>query len=116
MHTLFTFLFLLSSLAANAQGNQQDEAAAGAALHGNPLVTHMYSADPSARVFGDTLWVYPSHDKDDARSFSMEDYHVYSTTDMKHWTDHGVIFNPIRQTTWAESAAWAPDCVYRNGK
>lgn len=116
MHTLFTFLFLLSSLAVNAQGNQQDEAAAGAALHGNPLVTHMYSADPSARVFGDTLWVYPSHDKDDARSFSMEDYHVYSTTDMKHWTDHGVIFNPIRQTTWAESAAWAPDCVYRNGK
>jgi len=81
----------------------------------NPLFTHMFSADPSAHVFGDTLWVYPSHDRDDAASFSMEDYHVYSTTDMVQWHDHGVIFNPLTQTTWAHEAAWAPDCVYRNG-
>ena len=83
---------------------------------GNPIVNTMYSADPSARVFGDTLWVYPSHDRDDALSFSMEDYHVYSTTDMEHWQDHGVIFNPLTQTTWAKSQAWAPDCVFRNGR
>ncbi len=82
----------------------------------NPIITHMYTADPSARVFGDTLWVYPSHDRDDAASFSMEDYHAFSTTDMQTWTDHGVIFNPLRQTLWAKSAAWAPDCVERNGK
>ena len=82
----------------------------------NPIINSMYSADPSARVFGDTLWVYPSHDKDDALSFSMEDYHTFSTTDMKTWTDHGVIFNPTKQTKWAKEAAWAPDCIYRNGK
>ena len=86
------------------------------AITGNPIINHMYSADPSARVFHDTLWVYPSHDKDDALSFSMEDYHVYCTTDMVEWKDHGVIFNPIRQTTWAKEAAWAPDCIERNGK
>lgn len=86
------------------------------AQQGNPIITHMYSADPSAHVFGDTLWVYPSHDKDDAVSFSMEDYHAYSTTDMVTWHDHGVIFNPLTQTSWAKSAAWAPDCTYRNGK
>lgn len=83
---------------------------------GNPIITKEYSADPSAHVFNDTLWVYPSHDKDDALNFSMEDYHVYSTTDMKTWEDHGIIFNPIKQTTWAKRAAWAPDCIYRNGK
>lgn len=83
---------------------------------GNPIVNHMYTADPSARVFHDTLWVYPSHDKDDAVSFSMEDYHVFSTTDMMTWTDHGVIFNPLTQTSWAKEAAWAPDCIERNGK
>ncbi len=82
----------------------------------NPIINSMYSADPSARVFGDTLWVYPSHDKDDALSFSMEDYHTFSTTDMKTWTDHGVIFNPTKQTEWAKEAAWAPDCICRNGK
>ena len=82
----------------------------------NPLFTHLYSADPSAHVFNDTLWVYPSHDRDDALSFSMEDYHVFSTTDMEHWQDHGIIFNPLLQTSWAKKAAWAPDCVFRNGK
>ena len=39
----------------------------------NPIILDAYSADPSAHVFGDTLWVYPSHDRDDAVSFSMED-------------------------------------------
>ena len=85
-------------------------------LPGNPIVTDAYTADPSAHVFNDTLWVYPSHDRDDAVKFSMEDYHVYSTTDMQHWTDWGVIFRPFEQTTWAQSAAWAPDCICRNGK
>ena len=111
MRNYITLLLLIFSAASFSQNNTTETEP-----FGNPLITHMYSADPSARVFGDTLWVYPSHDKDDARSFSMEDYHVYSTTDMKTWKDHGVIFNPIKQTTWAKSAAWAPDCVYRNGK
>gem|GEM_PF-1632511 len=82
----------------------------------NPLVLDSYAADPSAHVFHDTLWVYPSHDRSDAVRFDMEDYHVYSTTDMEHWRDHGVIFNPLRQTSWAKSCAWAPDCVERDGK
>ena len=51
-------------------------------LGGNPIITHMYSADPSAHVFGDSLYVYPSHDRDMARGFDMEDYHVYVTGDM----------------------------------
>ena len=103
MTTILTILFLLMAAPVLAQS-------------GNPIITDAYSADPSAHVFGDTLWVYPSHDKDDAASFSMEDYHAYSTTDMLTWQDHGVIFNPLRQTTWAKSAAWAPDCVCRDGK
>lgn len=91
-------------------------AATVSVLPQNPIINHMYTADPSARVFGDTLWLYPSHDKDDALSFSMEDYHAFSTTDMRNWKDHGVIFNPITQTVWAREAAWAPDCIERNGK
>jgi len=87
-----------------------------AAWSGNPIITDAYSADPSAHIFGDTLWVYPSHDKDDAAAFSMEDYHAYYTTDMTQWHDAGVIFSPFKQTAWAKSAAWAPDCVERNGK
>ena len=80
----------------------------------NPFITHMYTADPSARVFNDTLYVYPSHDQDTATWFSMEDWHVLSTTDMKHWTDHGVALS-LDDLTWAKSMAWAPDCIQRNG-
>lgn len=81
----------------------------------NPFVTHMYTADPSARVFNDTLYVYPSHDEDTATDFSMRDWHVFSTTDMKNWTDHGVIFS-LNDISWADKQAWAPDCIERNGK
>lgn len=82
----------------------------------NPIINDRYSADPSAHVFGEELWVYPSHDKDDAPTFNMEDYHAYSTRDMKNWRDHGVIFSPMRDTRWAKSAAWAPDCVEKGGR
>ena len=81
----------------------------------NPFITHMYTADPSARVFNDTLYVYPSHDEDTATWFSMQDWHVFSTTDMKNWTDHGVIFS-LKDISWAGAEAWAPDCIERNGK
>ena len=81
----------------------------------NPFIKHMYTADPSARVFNDTLYVYPSHDEDDAVKFTMKDWHVFSTTDMKNWTDHGVAFS-LKDLSWADHQAWAPDCIYRNGK
>ncbi len=50
-----------------------------------PLVTHMYTADPSAHVFEGKIYIYPSHDveggvpfNDDGSHFCMEDYHVFS--------------------------------------
>lgn len=81
----------------------------------NPFITHMYTADPSARVFNDTLFVYPSHDEDTATWFSMVDWHVFSTTDMVNWTDHGVAFS-VEDISWASYEAWAPDCEFYNGK
>jgi beta-xylosidase len=81
----------------------------------NPFITDIYTADPSAHVFNDTLYVYPSHDKDDARWFTMDDWHVYSTTDMVNWTDHGVTLS-LDSISWATKWAWAPDCQFRNGK
>ncbi len=84
-------------------------------LASNPVITDQYTADPSARVFDGVLYVYPSHDRDDAKWWDMEDWHVFSTTDLKTFTDHGVAFR-LADTTWAKKYAWAPDCVARNGK
>lgn len=33
-------------------------------MSNKPLVTHIYTADPSAHVFNDVLYVYPSHDRE----------------------------------------------------
>jgi hypothetical protein len=30
-----------------------------------PLVSHIYTADPSAHVFNGKIYIYPSHDVDD---------------------------------------------------
>ena len=90
-------------------------AASGPSLVANPIIIDDYSADPTARVFNDTLYVYPSHDRHGARSFSMDDYHVYYTTDMQEFHHGGMCFDAIRQTDWANGEAWAPDCVERDG-
>jgi len=50
-----------------------------------PLVTSIYTADPSAHVFNGKIYIYPSHDfefgvkEDDLGShFDMKDYHILS--------------------------------------
>lgn len=97
---------------------------AGQSMAQNPLIRDQFTADPSARVFGDRVYVYPSHDIKATPGhgrpgwFCMEDYHVFSSANLTDWTDHGRI---ISQTTvpWADPASysmWAPDCIFRNGK
>ena len=85
----------------------------------NPIVLHSYNADPSARVFNGQLYIYPSHDRTDAQQFDMNDYHTYSSDDLKNWTDHGVILS-VEQIPWATPngapyGLWAPDCIEKNG-
>ena len=90
----------------------------------NPIVRNQYSADPSARVFGDRVYVYPSHDilategKGRVGWFCMEDYHVFSSADLTEWTDHGMIVSQ-NNVPWVRPdsySMWAPDCIERNGK
>ena len=59
-----------------------------------------FQADPTARVFGDTMWIYPSHDVAGSKGWDMVDWHCFSSTDLKNWTDHGVIFG-LKDLTWA---------------
>lgn len=96
--------------------SHKDSMACDSICINNPIIDIRYSADPSARVFNDTLYIYPSHDRDEAQWWDMEDYYVYSTTDMKTFKDEGMVFNPLTQTTWAKRYSWAPDCMERNGK
>lgn len=87
-----------------------------------PLVTHIYTADPSAHVFEGKIYIYPSHDidagipeKDDGSHFDMRDYHVFSMENIGgEVTDHGVALD-IKDVPWAGRQMWAPDAAYKDG-
>ena len=90
----------------------------------NPIIRNQFTADPAARVFDGKVYLYPSHDilavegKGRPGWFCMEDYHVFSSSNLTDWTDHGVIVSQDK-IPWANPKAyalWAPDCIYRNGK
>jgi beta-xylosidase len=85
----------------------------------NPIISHMFTADPSAHVWEDgRLYVYPSTDNAPAKGYkTMEGYHVFSTDDMITWKDHGEILHS-KQVVWGRKEGgfmWAPDCVYKEG-
>ncbi|MGJ8761329.1 MAG: glycoside hydrolase family 43 protein [Polaribacter sp.] len=88
-----------------------------------PLVSHMYTADPSAHVFDGKIYIYPSHDIDAGEAFddlgshfAMEDYHVLSmdTIDSKA-VDNGLALH-VKDVPWAKQQMWAPDANEKDGK
>lgn len=81
----------------------------------NPIVQTCYTTDPAPMVHDGTLYVYTGHDEDGADFFWMQEWRVYSTTDMVNWTDHGSPL-AIEDFSWGDDRAWAPQCVERNGK
>ncbi|KAI1493652.1 xylosidase/arabinosidase [Biscogniauxia mediterranea] len=95
-----------------------------------PLITHLYTADPSAHVFEGRLYIYPSHDRDtgvppsdSGDQYDMADYHVFSLSSLSSpqspsqppspsisITDHGPILT-TSSVPWASRQLWAPDAA-----
>ncbi len=87
-----------------------------------PLVSHIYTADPSAHVFNGRIYIYPSHDIDAGTPendlgdhFDMRDYHVLSMDRIGgEVTDHGVALD-VKDVPWAGRQMWAPDAAFKDG-
>ena len=101
----------------------------------NPLMSHVFGADPFAMVYGDRIYVYMS---DDHKTYNSDgslkegDYsdikniRIISSDDMANWTDHGA--QPIagrsryeedehygwknNNANWANNS-WAPAAAYK---
>ncbi|SEK77219.1 Glycosyl hydrolases family 43 [Parapedobacter koreensis] len=107
-----------SSQSADGDGDPRFEGAIS-----QPLVSHSYTADPSAHVFEGKIYVYPSHDidagtpeNDNGDHFDMRDYHVFSMDSVGgEVTDHGVALK-LEDIPWAGRQLWAPDAAHKNGK
>ncbi|WP_437673904.1 glycoside hydrolase family 43 protein [Sorangium sp. So ce131] len=83
----------------------------------NPIVQTSYTADPAPMVHEGRLYLYTSHDEDVSVNnfYTMNDWRLYSTTDMVNWTDHGSPAS-YRTFSWGTGDAWAPQGIFRNGK
>nr|PZN16226.1 MAG: sugar-binding protein [Pseudomonadota bacterium] len=76
----------------------------------NPIVSHVFTADPAARVFEGRVYVYTSHDLDEQMGYDMTDYHAFSSDDLVNWQDHGVVLD-AKDISWTDRL-YAPDCCH----
>lgn len=83
-----------------------------------PLVSEIYTADPSAHVWDGKIYIYPSHDidgptpEDDLGAhFEMRDYRILSMDKVGgKVTVHPVALD-VGQVPWATKQMWAPDAA-----
>ena len=90
-----------------------------------PLISHLFTADPSAHVFEGRVYIYPSHDRetdiqfnDNGDQYDMADYHVFSTDSLDPAApvvDHGVVLR-AEDVPWVSKQLWAPDAATKDGK
>ena len=90
-----------------------------------PVISHVYTADPNAFVFNDRIYIICSHDLPNQRGYDLYDYELVSTDDLQNWTDHGFVFSvgrgagPYNQgktdAPWA-GHCYAPGTAIRDGK
>ncbi|WP_346860376.1 glycoside hydrolase family 43 protein [uncultured Draconibacterium sp.] len=83
----------------------------------NPVIKDKFTADPAAMVYNDTVYLYAGHDEapNDFDFYKMNEWLVYSSTNMVNWTEHPV---PLKTTdfSWALGDAWAAQVIQRNNK
>lgn len=113
-----SFLALTSGYKITAQSTAKNNSKEAVALKmNNPIVTDKYTADPAALVYKDKVYIYAGHDEapKDFNFYKMNEWLVYSSSDMKTWQEHPV---PLKVTDfkWASGDAWASQVIEKNGK
>ncbi|MBN1950256.1 MAG: family 43 glycosylhydrolase [Bacteroidales bacterium] len=84
-----------------------------------PIVSHRYLADPGSLVYNGRVYLYCSNDDEnpptDDGGYQMSSIVCISSSDLKNWTDHGIVFQVPRDASWAANS-WAPTIAERNGQ
>jgi len=84
---------------------------------GNPVINNEFLGDPAAMVHKGKVYLYAGHDEapDDFHFYKMNEWKVYSSSDLKTWEKHPV---PLKASdfAWASGDAWASQVIERDGK
>ena len=86
-------------------------------ITGNPIITDVYTADPTVLVHDGTVYLYTGHDEaaPGVDRYVMRDWLCFSSTDLRDWAPHG----PLLRATdfaWASGRAKASCVVERHGR
>lgn len=83
----------------------------------NPIIRHKYTADPAALVHKGKVYLYAGHDEapNGREGYVMNEWLVFSSTDLVNWTEHPVPLKP-KDFAWAQGEAWASQVIERKGK
>jgi len=83
----------------------------------NPILPIQYFIpDAEARDWNGRLYLYGSLDISGDTSYCSARYHVFSSGDLEHWTDHGQSFDLSTSHCPGAGRLYAPDCICRDGQ
>ncbi|WP_457126747.1 glycoside hydrolase family 43 protein [Mucilaginibacter sp. HD30] len=84
---------------------------------GNPIITNLYTADPTVLAFEDTVYLYTGHDEAPVgtENYFMRDWLCFSSREMVTWQDHGSLLKAT-DFSWAKGDAYASCVVKHNDK
>ena len=85
------------------------------ALADYPIMSHRFLADPGSLVYDGRVYLYTSNDDDNNGGYQMHSVVCVSSSDLKNWTDHGIVFRVPADASWAGNS-WAPQAIARQGK
>ena len=114
------------SVVISHNGTTEEYTLKAAQIANNPVLPGMY-ADPDIDILGDRFWIFPT--TDGTPGWGGSQFHAFSSRDMVHWTDEGVILDnknkspslnekgvQIASSAWSDGNAWAPAIEEKNGK
>src|SRR5688572_6723014 len=87
------------------------------AYNGNPFIRHKYTADPTAIIFDNRVYLYTGHDEapPDKNAYVMNEWLCFSSSNLKDWTEHAVPLSP-KHFSWASGDAYASKVIHHNNK
>ncbi len=116
--TSFAILGLMLMIAcAFVVNNKSSESKEKTLIINNPIFKDLFTADPAPLVHNGVFYLYTGHNEQivGGEGFVMNEWLLFSTTDMTNWTKHGPVLS-IDAFDWASGQAWAAHVVEKNGK
>jgi len=71
-------------------------------------------ADPHIACFDGTYYIYPT--TDGIAGWGSSSFSCFSSADLIHWKNEGVILDFRKDLSWADERAWAPCIARQNGR